>query len=207
MASSSSSRTVRIGSIDVGTKNLAFVILDATTSGNHIVHAELVDLSKSRAGGPTVKYSDRTAEFLVRRFVEERHHLFADVDACAIEKQLTRRMLQVQYLLEAVLSPTCKVFQVPAMNVKRMFGTSRGSRAKNKVVAAKKFRTMLDPAALGRLDRQFKKAHHHDIADASLQALYVASRHDALVTRWHKERGEVEPDSDTLHLVGKRNDL
>ena len=175
-----------IASFDVGTVNLALVVYDRVA--HRIVRAEIINLARDAGDAGVVPYSDRTAEFLVRRAVEKRRAVFDMCCAVAIEKQLMRTMIVVQFLLEAILAPIVPhVVQVPAQNVKRHFRTGTGDHARNKKAATKYFRNKIGPAGCAVLDERFPRKQD-DIADAALQAMYVSEKYASIVSAWRTMR-------------------
>ena len=155
---------------------------------HRIIRAEIINLAHDAGEAGVVPYGDRTAEFLVRRAIEKRRAVFDMCCAVAIEKQLMRTMIVVQFLLEAILAPIVPyVVQVPAQNVKRHFRTGTGNHAKNKKAATKYFRAKIGPAGCDVLDARFPRKQD-DIADAALQSMYVAEKYDAIITAWKNMR-------------------
>ena len=176
-----------VASIDVGTRNLALAVYSSDT--HSVVHMEIINLSHTSRG--IVRMHDQSLVHLVRKMVMDRKALFERCTIVAIEKQMRRQMIAIQFVLEAILTPMVQyVVQIPPQNVKRWIGTGcRKSHAKNKKAAIKKLKELLDPAGLEQLKR-FKK--QDDVADASLQAMYAHSNMKKVLKKWRAARETVD---------------
>ena len=168
-----------IGSIDVGTRNLAFAVFNSST--NSIVHMEIIDLSK--VDNTVVRVNEQSLVYLVRTMVEKRRRIFELCTIVGIEKQMTRRMLAVQFILECVLYPMVQyVVQIPPANVKRWIGTGcRKNHRKNKKAAVAKLKSMIGEEGRKALAK-FKK--QDDVADSSLQAMYIHANIKKVLKKW-----------------------
>ena len=170
------STSMWIGSIDVGIANMGFAVLDTDTC--QVVHLERFDLRVAADGTRRVPFSDKAAVFLVHRALMERRTWFERCTAVCIEKQMMRRMLHIQYIMEALLMPWTTVLQVDARSVKSFAGTGcRKSHAKNKQAAVEAVKQLLDEDGLAQL-AQFRK--QDDVADALLGAFYGAEHYETL---------------------------
>ena len=177
-----------VGSIDVGTRNLALAVYNSDS--NSIVHMEIIDLSRVSVHG-IVRIGEQSLVYLVRKMVEDRQQLFQMCTIVGIEKQMTRRMLAVQFILETVITPLVPyVVQIPPSNVKRWIGTGcRKNHAKNKRAAIKKLRELIGPEGCRQLNK-FKKKD--DVADSSLQAMYIHKNMTKILKKWELARKEID---------------
>ena len=178
-----------VASIDVGTRNCALVVYDSVAHA--VLAAEVVDLCRPTADADAdaavvVPVADQNVVYLCAAFVRARATVWAAVDVVAVEKQLSRRMLQVQYVLEAQLTARgVEVLQVAPRSVKLHFGLlGRGNHAANKRRAVAAFTAMLGPGGREQLCARFP-TKRDDVADAVLRALFVAAKAPAL----RKKRG------------------
>jgi hypothetical protein len=174
-----------VASIDVGTRNCALVVYDSVAHA--VLAAEVVDLCRPTADADAdadadaavvvVPVADQNVVYLCAAFVRARATVWAAVDVVAVEKQLSRRMLQVQYVLEAQLTARgVEVLQVAPRSVKLHFGLlGRGNHAANKRRAVAAFTAMLGPGGREQLCARFP-TKRDDVADAVLQALFVAAK-------------------------------
>ena len=177
-----------VGSIDVGTRNLALAVYNSDTHA--IIHVEVIDLSRVSVRG-MVKIGEQSLVFLVTKMIEDRREIFSRCTIVGIEKQMTRRMLAVQFILEAVLTPLVPyVVQVVPSNVKRWLGTGcRRNHKKNKRAAIAKLKELIGPEGSARLAK-FKKKD--DVADSSLQAMYIHANLKKVLAKWNLARKEIE---------------
>lgn len=191
-----------IGSIDVGTVNLAFAVLN--TDSNTVVHMELIALSEVPDGGRT-PFGDLSVVPLIAELVRQRAALFRSCTIVALEKQMIRKMIIVQFVLEATLvaAGVRYVVQVPPRNVKAFLGTSRGSHARNKKAAIAKLRSLLGDASTELLDVRFPRKQD-DVADAVLQAIYVGANYQKVLRKWKHARRIMAPEDGLKPTAKKR---
>ena len=169
---------MRIGSVDIGIRNLAFCIYDTDTGS--VKHLELIDLLSIPGTTKRLPFGDQSVVFLVKRAIKSRLALFESLDCFCVEKQMTRKMVLIAFAFEAVLDEGCTVLQISPRSVKTMFGTSRGNHANNKKAAIAQMYSMLDARGIDMMNQFSKK---DDVCDAILQALYVAEHYDELVAK------------------------
>ena len=162
---------MRIGSFDIGIKNIGFAVFNSATRS--VEHLEIIDLCKT--GGRRVPFGDKNAVSLVRALVRKRRALLASCDVVAIEKQMIRKMIIIQFVLEAVLSEVTTPMQVHARSVKVFFKIGTGKHRTNKKAAIKKTYEILDERGHAVINK-FKKKD--DVCDAILQAIFVAHKND-----------------------------
>jgi len=167
-----------IGSLDIGIRNIGFAIWD--TKKECIKYIEIIDLLKIPGCQTRLPFGDQSIVFLVKRAIKERAELFKSLDAVGIEKQMTRKMVLIQFAFECILDDVCTVLQITPRAVKTMFGTSRGNHKKNKQAAILKLYSMLDAKGIETLNNYTKK---DDIADSVLQAMYTAYNYEELVQK------------------------
>ena len=165
-----------IGSIDVGIVNMGFCLLDSAT--NRVKHVEIINLLFVPGNARRLNYGDKSAVFLVKRAITARQHLFDQCDVIGIEKQMSRKMIIIQIALESVLAGHCTVFQISPRSVKTVFNTSRGNHTKNKHAAIRRMYDLLDADGREKFNGFRKK---DDVADAILQAMYIAKKYDFLM--------------------------
>ena len=144
-----------IGSLDIGIRNLGFCIYNTET--NSIQHVEVIDLLRVRGSKRRLPFGDLSVLFLVKRMVADRAALFQQCTYIGIEKQMSRKMILIQFCLEAVLDQCCEVFQISPRCVKSMFGTSRGKHAANKRAAIVKMYELIDADARRIINESFPK--------------------------------------------------
>ena len=165
---------MRIASFDIGTRNTGLCVYNTDTKT--VEHLELIDLLRPN-DSDEYGWSDQAAVFLVKKMIQTRISLFQRCDVIGIEKQMTRKMVVIQFALECLLEEmtSAKVYQVVPRNVKNMFDTSTGKHRTNKVKAIEAVLalTSLPPSISTYLNGSKKK---DDLADAMLQAMYVAER-------------------------------
>ena len=183
-----------IASIDVGTVNLALAVVNSDS--NAVVHMEIIELAELPPGGRT-PFSDLSVVHLLRLFVQQRAALFSACTVVALEKQLIRKMVIVQFVLEATLAAhgVRYVVQVPPRNVKAYIGTSRGDYGKNKKAAVRKLRQLLGAEGERLLDERFPRKQD-DVADAVLQGLYVAGNLPKVLGKWKHARRVIAPPTE-----------
>ena len=161
-----------IGSFDIGIKNIGFCVFNSGTGA--VEHLEIIDLLKG-PGKKRLPFGDKTVVSLVRRMVRARRALLASCNVVAIEKQMIRKMIIIQFVLEAVLSEITTPMQVHARSVKVLFNCGTGKHKTNKKAAIKTVYKILDKKSCAVLDKYKKK---DDLCDAILQALFVAHTHE-----------------------------
>ena len=160
-----------VGSIDIGIRNIGFCVFDA--SAHTIKHLEIIDLLAIPRTKNRLSFGDQSVVFLVKRVIADRRTLFEQCDVVAVEKQMTRKMVLIQFAFECLLDNMTEVFQVPPRSVKGMFHTSRGKHALNKRAAIVKTLELLDAPSRAIVSAYKKK---DDVCDAILQAFFVAER-------------------------------
>ena len=166
---------MRIGSLDIGIRNIGFAIFDSET--NIIKHLEIIDLLSIPNTKARLPFGDQSVVFLVKRAIQDRQALFESCDVVGVEKQLTRKMVLIQFAFECLLDHVTEVFQISARSVKTMHGTSRGKHALNKRAAIVKCLELLDDKSRAIVCAYKKK---DDLCDAILQAMYIAEHVEAL---------------------------
>jgi len=159
-----------VGSIDVGTRNMALCVY--CTETKRVKLLELYDLTQCKK----YAFADQNAVFLCNHFIETHLKLLRQCAYVGIEKQMIRKMVIVQYSLEALLHAHTCVLQIVPRCVKIMFNISKGSHARNKRAAISKVEALI-PNGLS----AFRKKD--DVADAVLMALYLARDHEKLVQK------------------------
>lgn len=188
-----------VGSLDIGIANVGFAVYD--TDRATVVHLERFDVRRDGTG-PRVPFSDKAAVFLVQRAVVRRRDLFAQCTVVAIEKQMQRSMIIIQYVFEALLGGLTTVVQVDPRAVKTFMGTGcRGSHARNKRAAVVALKDLLDAPGRARL-ATFKK--QDDVADALFGALFTAARYDTLCAQKMTACAPVVPASKRRKRKRKR---
>jgi hypothetical protein len=166
-----------IGSLDIGIVNVGFCVYDTSTC--RVRHVEIINLIALH-GQRRLQFQDKSAVFLVKRAINARKALFDECDVIGIEKQMTRKMVIIQYVFESVLSESCTVFQVPPRSVKTFFHTSRGNHLLNKKAAIVCLLSLLDDDGKAKIARFHKK---DDVADAILQAMYISHHYELLMDK------------------------
>ena len=167
-----------VGSLDIGIKNIGFAVWD--TNKKVISYLEVIDLLKIRGCKKRLPFGDQSVVFLVKRLIQDRADIFQSLDAIGIEKQMTRKMVLIQFAFECVLDDICVVLQISPRAVKTMFNTSCGQHKKNKQAAILKLYSMLDANGIEKVNEYRKK---DDVADAILQAIYTAEHYTELVNK------------------------
>jgi hypothetical protein len=178
-----------IASIDVGTTNCALVVYDSVQHA--VVAATVADLRV--IDGVRVVPGDQNVVAICVSFVENFDTEWTAVDLVVIEKQMTRRMCQIQYALEALLVARgdVAVLQIAPRSVKMHFDMlGRGNHAANKRRAIAKLKSMLAPAGIAQLAALFPRKQD-DVADAVLQALFAAAKAPVLLQRQSRCCGRV----------------
>ena len=157
---------------------------------------EIIELAELPEGGRT-PFTDLSVVHLMFLLVKQRAALFRSVTIAAIEKQLIRKMIVVQFALEAALVAhgVPHVVQIPPRNVKLYIGTSRGDYTKNKKAAVRKLRQLLGAQGSQLLDVRFPRKQD-DVADAVLQALYVAGNTVKVLRKWKTARRVIPPPTE-----------
>ena len=171
-----------IGSIDIGIRNIGFCVYDSETSAVKVL--EIIDLLHVPGCTKLFNFGDQSIVFLVKRVIEQRKELFASCAIVGVEKQMTRRMVLIQFAFECLLDEITTVVQISPRSVKKLFDTSRGNHAKNKIAAIACLYTLLDKKGMEEVAKFSKK---DDIADAILQAMFIAHAYDALLDKKIKE--------------------
>jgi len=171
-----------IGSIDIGIRNIGFCVYDSETGA--VKALEIIDLLYVPGSHKLFNFGDQSIVFLVKRVIVQRKELFASCSIVGIEKQMTRRMVLIQYAFECLLDEITTVVQISPRSVKKLFDTSRGNHAKNKIAAIACLYTLFDKKGMEQVAKFRKK---DDIADAILQAMFIAHDYDALIDKKIKE--------------------
>ena len=167
-----------IGSIDIGIRNIGLCQYNSETRS--VTYLELLDLLFIPGSTKRLQINDHSVVFLVRRAIQARMKMFQECDIVAIEKQMTRKMILIQFAFECLLDDHTCVFQISPRSVKSMFKTSRGNHASNKVAAIAHLYSVLDDVGIRKVSEFRKK---DDVADAILQAMYVAEHADDLLKK------------------------
>jgi len=162
-----------IGSIDPAIKNLGLAVWNSKSQ--HLVH-----LGKTNLLCPTTLEDDQSYEYrraviprLCRQYVEEHADLFKTCDFIAIEGQMLSCHIQISLVLEALLSAYAPTLIVHPVSVKKFFGTGTGNYTQNKKASVAKCHEILSPEDW-QVVTQFEAKKRDDVADAILQAIYVA---------------------------------